>query len=423
MIPDKKTVLPADTRRVLSLTAGDIAAKKGMAGCLVLQYAYRDGMLETAEGTDAVEFGSAVRYLYATQEHILGPAPSGERYAVYDFTQQTVSELEGNPHAFVQFRKQGAESALYAVTDSALYRQSGSVWEKIAPVGGDALAVCHERFFCGKGNILSYSEPLAPETWTSGRTGSLELSWEGGDIIALIPFRDALYVFREREIVKLTAPAWDADFSALRLDFEGNILKGSVCSCGNYIAFCTQEGVWAVDADRAELVLPKPDGAFYLASNGSASCDGKYYAPFMTLQRGNCLLVYDREAKSYHWVAASAACIAGNASGVYFKSGGANYKLTKQGLPCYSRLGGEIVFQMRIAQQGKVRLYGGRLYGSGDFRVSCRSGKEEAEIGGIGSSSFRLPHTVTGDLFEVEIASSKISRLYGLRLDYREGRI
>ena len=168
MIPDKKTVLPADTRRVLSLTAGDIAAKKGMAGCLVLQYAYRDGMLETAEGTDKVGFGSAVRYLYATEEHILGPAPSGEGYAVYDFTQQTVSELEGNPHAFVQFRKQGAESALYTVTDSALYRQAAASGRRSRPSAATRLRSAMSDFFSGRGTYCLTANPSRPRR---GRRG------------------------------------------------------------------------------------------------------------------------------------------------------------------------------------------------------------------------------------------------------------
>ena len=124
--------------------------------------------------------------------------------------------------------------------------------EDVVPAG----AFFRHRVFVGmKNGVLKYS---APEDFTNFDEsvedgGSIRLTNGGGEIIAVKVFDDALYVFFESGIMRLTIGGDPCEFYVEKIDYAGgDIFSRTICVCDHAIYFMSQGGVYCLKGKRAE---------------------------------------------------------------------------------------------------------------------------------------------------------------------------
>lgn len=144
-------------------------------------------------------------------------------------------------------------------------------------IAEDTLAVgayFKHRIFVGmKGSEVRYS---APEDFlnfneSSDEGGRMRFSNCGGEIVAMQVYDDALYIFFQSGILRLTASGEPSKFRAEQLDYAGDyILRRTICVCQNAIYFMSASGVYRVKGKKVErlpvkLKLP-------IVENGKEGC-------------------------------------------------------------------------------------------------------------------------------------------------------
>lgn len=422
MFVAEKPVLPACKERCVELTVDDLEARRKAENVFAVNFRYSHGAYVTAEGSEECEYGNYENNrIFSAGGHVFGGCPSNSWYLLYEYTVNNVYYFPEQINAIASYHPKEGGQLLYAVSDAALYAMDRTQPEVAAQVGGERLGVYHERLFVAQGETLRYSEPLAPTVFESDKAGSLRFAVEGGKILALIPYDDFLYVFREREILKLQAKADDVDFSVRRVEFEdGEIVEGSVCLCGDSIVFCTAHGVWYLDESGANLAFSEPDGGWANPRTGSAAYRGTYFTEFSIPSHGTCLIACESRTRR-HWIKAPASKVAGGSQGVFFINGNKNLKLTEQGFPLFQTARSLLCFTLR-QEEGKSapRIVGGVIYGDGPFDLVFLGGKQEAYLYDVGEGKFYLPHAIGGTHVDVQVIAKQVSTLKGIKLFIRE---
>ena len=130
------------------------------------------------------------------------------------------------------------------------------------------------RIFVGmKGSEVRYS---APEDFlnfneSSDEGGRMRFSNCGGEIVAMQVYDDALYIFFQSGILRLTASGEPSKFRAEQLDYAGDyILRRTVCVCQNAMYFMSAGGIYRVKGkrvDRLPVQLKLP-----IVENGKEGC-------------------------------------------------------------------------------------------------------------------------------------------------------
>lgn len=119
-------------------------------------------------------------------------------------------------------------------------------------------AYFRHRVFVGmKGGVLRYS---APEDFTEfsesvEESGSIRLANNGGEIIAIKVYNDALYVFFQSGITRLEIGGDPSEFYAEKIDyFGGDIFTRTICVCDHAIYFMAQGGIYRLKSKTPERV-------------------------------------------------------------------------------------------------------------------------------------------------------------------------
>lgn len=114
------------------------------------------------------------------------------------------------------------------------------------------------RIFLGEKHCrLRYSKVDSPWDFseTLDESGIISLAYDFGEIVALIPFRDRVYVFMDYGVAVLEAGGSPLDFKIAPLDYSGGKIFGeSVGVCNNSIMFLTEGGVVRFNGSRFEKV-------------------------------------------------------------------------------------------------------------------------------------------------------------------------
>ncbi|MGI6213413.1 MAG: hypothetical protein ACOYIQ_02530 [Christensenellales bacterium] len=128
-----------------------------------------------------------------------------------------------------------------------------------APAAG-SVCVHYERAWLTQyksGNKLWFSDDLNPVDFTpeTGKGGYITFPDDGGELLAVISFKDYIYVFREFCIHRLTAYTDPADYKLTRVFVTNNkIYPGSIQATSDKIIFYAQDGFYAFDGYTAVKV-------------------------------------------------------------------------------------------------------------------------------------------------------------------------
>ena len=113
----------------------------------------------------------------------------------------------------------------------------------------------HRVFLGGRGGLVRYSAPEDFENFTLSDDEGGEIAFPncGGELIAMKPFQDALYLFFERGIVRLKAGGEPSGFYAERLDYTGgDIFPRMICVCQHAVYFLARSGLYRLKGKTTE---------------------------------------------------------------------------------------------------------------------------------------------------------------------------
>lgn len=109
-------------------------------------------------------------------------------------------------------------------------------------------------------NKLSFSKELAPLNWTVSATegGNITFPDEGGALTGVISWKNALYVFREFAIHRLTAYVDQSEFALSKVfSTTAKINFKTVAICNEVMYFLTDNGFYSFDGYNVKEILWK----------------------------------------------------------------------------------------------------------------------------------------------------------------------
>lgn len=279
---------------------------------------------------------------------------------------------------FVVYYDEAGAGTVYFFTSKELYHLNltRDMLLRDSDMGASFAAYHHERVFLARGSKLLYSAPFAPTDFSedSKDVGSISFEATAGDILALRSFKGYLFLFRKKEIIRLKADAYDGEFRAERIPYDGGeIYAGTVQDCGSFLGFLTERGVLALNGSSCRLI-GAAEGDYVLKAI-TAGGPGKYYA---AVTKGDASYIRVFTEGGAYFLDTPAEVLAGDSKGTYFGHGGRVYRLTED--PAGGT--GEISFDVDLLYGGYARaLEGVTVRGEGKFTViaETENGSSECE--------------------------------------------
>ena len=285
---------------------------------------------------------------------------------------------------------------LIAVGKAGVYEHDKET-RKFLPVYTDKEISCarfwQSRLFCATGECeIIYSAPGNPTNFTQSleEGGSILFPAERGKIVGLEVLKDALFVFYDYGIAKLTLAGSPKDFVWEWVGYGGGkIVPCSIASLGDKIFFLAEDGAYRFDGYRAKKTAKELD----LSPSTSFRCDcgatdGRYYAVYQDNSCGKRALAIDGGTEkgffffipdSFCFWQGEIFCCLGQSAGLlkrngtipvegYFTSNPTDFGV--KGLKSLKKLTfyGQGRFEFTVSTEGK----------SESFSLQCWEGKAEA---------------------------------------------
>ncbi len=300
-----------------------------------------------------------------------------DRKGLYEIGSQTViGGIATEPKALLRQTTEAGVQGVYCVEQGATrYLKGGKVQWQTA-VGGTCAAMHHGRLFSADGLRLRFSAPFSEEGLTQSdrdpdKAAYIDLDEGKGKIVAVVSFRDKLYLFRERGIVKMRAEGEALDFCLTEMPFAGGkIIEGSVAACGEEICYMTADGLFAFDGNSCSFLGYRNEIDFTAAVTGFGF-RGKYAAA-VTLKMGQKgLYVYDFLQKKGRFLLENGLV---SAAGENFLIGSTVYRFTENGgLP----FGRDCSLELTLPSSPSGALAWVRVEGYGSFALmtNAKAGK------------------------------------------------
>jgi len=389
----------------------------GLPAAYAVRLKRSGGRLVPCEGAEL--FGSF------SAEALYRAPVSGDIYAYadgklfrYEGAFYALGELK-KPCAVLEWFDKNDVLHVYAVDEERVYELLESSISVIKNAcGGTCAAIHYERLFTAKGHRVYYSDALDVSGWEHSYDGAgyFDLPSDKGDIIAFQPYKEKLYLFRERGIDRLRALGDNLNFQAVELPFFcGEIRKNSVSPCGEELAFFTENGLYLFNGDVCRRAEGSGDFLVGEGEIAAASADGKYYAAVPLRRGGRDILVYSYDEKSGYLLGHGAEKLIGG-EGILFSEEGKLFRITgepyffderREG--CYESEWSD--FDLPAARKRAVAVY---AEGQGSVRLLVRSNEGDfAEAVGRAGAMLALSKTVCGETFSLRIY------VYGERANVR----
>ena len=177
--------------------------------------------------------------------------------------------------------------------ENGFYMMQNETWTFLDMPGvTTAMCICKGRtFLAKKQRSLLYSEVDSPWIFCSklDESGEIFLPYDIGEIIALINFRDRVYVFFDYGVVQVDVVDSPLEYSVKSLDYSGGKIYGlTVGVCNDGIMFLTDNGVVRFNGAKFEKVgqsldiRPKRDTQVC----GYAVCENNYLVRYSDSRGG-----------------------------------------------------------------------------------------------------------------------------------------
>lgn len=179
-----------------------------------------------------------------------------------------------------------------------------------------SMCIHYERVFAtvtGEKNSVWFSADFNPSNWkvSGSEAGFINFDDDGGAVLRVVPFLDHIYIFREYEIIRLTAYGEQKEFSISKLyTASGRIYPDTIALCGDRIIFMAEDGLYYLDGYTIHPLAKSLTKFFPIKKSNAVGCylNGKYYLAIklnfgvdninkILCEKGfhenNCLVVFD----------------------------------------------------------------------------------------------------------------------------------
>lgn len=310
-------------------------------------------------------------------------------------------------HIIVRYFTKTNYEETFCVTDDIVYRFNGySLMNNQNHNGGPCAALFRERVFTAKGSRLFYTKAFDGREWQASRYGAgyIDLfSDDAGEILALLPYKDKLYLMRRHGITVFRVLGDELNFKAVHLPMKcGAMIDKSAAFCGEKIGYFTERGLYlfnGASSERAENA--RHDEIDFSKSVKAVSCCGRYYALVTKKTGGKAVYCYDPAECYAHFIENGAVDLAA-ADEVFFSRGGKAYKLTEKGLSqnFSPYLTAENV-AFGIGEEKMLRAVA--IEGEGAYRVTITSNRGQRTVKGRAGEVIKLRSPLRGNGFSLKI--------------------
>lgn len=432
MIYEKRTRFPKTTTRKLRFKGCSLFRERENMLTAESSLHFRpDGdFLVCGEGGEEITFGKMPKITYFRVDRNGLLLHDGVLlYRVRNGAASAIGELKYPLLDAVEHYSKEGEYVTYAVTEEGVYNVGQSVfWRVSAETGGVCCAQHYERLFTANGYRVRYSRALNFWDWRESprNAGFLDLPAEGGNIIAMVSYKEKLYLFRERGISQLRALGDPMNFKAITIPFScGKIIPHSVVNCGEKILFLTDNGLYAFNGGVCTRAKGCGAHLWDLSDCASATCcKGRYYACVRTQSGEKRLFSYDCEEETGYLMQAKAELLSCYENAVYYLEEGKLFRITDCGFREGERA--ECVVKTELSSfglsDGTKYLDGITLGGKGYFRVRAENERGEGcAVYGKAGENLRFPCPVRGNAFSLKISAyTEGVRLGEIALTVRE---
>jgi hypothetical protein len=288
-------------------------------------------------------------------------------------------------------------------------RENGLVLRNALETGTDA-CIFHERAFAvTQPYTVRYCAPLEIGDWSgdADQGGYIELPADEGKIVGMVTLKEAVYIFREKNILRLSARGGARDFVVDRMGYGGGkILKGTVENCGEKIFFLAEDGAYAFDGSTSYRVCQSLDISPVGGGQGfnHGFVDGKYLVRYTDRKNVKKLLVIDAISENGYFAFSDAVGLSNVYGGVICYSDKTVKMFSKDGdLPD----GEKSIFQASSVDFGvrdRKLVREIRLKGVGGGTLTLESEETNESTSFVFSDGFaKIATACRGDLFNLTI--------------------
>ena len=187
-----------------------------------------------------------------------------------------------------------------------------------SPVEGtpklSSAVVHYERMF-GVGdpdhvNRIWFSAQFDPTDFTVSLDagGYIDVMGDKGRALRVLSFSDSIFVFWQYGITRVKAYNYQSEFTVSDIySCDSEILKNSVCLCGDQIIFAAKDGIYSFDGYSVQRISDKITGIINEGLNASGECSayfrGKYYlavpSSYLSEVEGHLMLEYDTSSNKW----------------------------------------------------------------------------------------------------------------------------
>ncbi len=327
----------------------------------------------------------------------------GKMYTYYEKNWVFTFDFKNRVKVAWALNKDGKKQYYFA-GENGVHRLNGFIgFETSIKTPTADLCYYKDRLFCAvKPHSLVYSAPLSPNDFTESIDdgGKIALPKGKGNIVALLPMKNALYLFYEYGIFVLDGAGSPRDFAVREIGYGGGRIFGdSVGGCavgGEKAFFLAENGVYVFDGNKAEKtcenlpIKPVCEGQVCV----HAEFDGKYYVSYLSQNYAREAVCVDGESGlgyfTFEAFGASvdegiAFCVADGAVKTFCLNGGSlplgnayTYKLSNVDFGCGER---KTVKKLIVHGGGNVRVCLSGERKSKEQLFDLANGRAEAAFG------------------------------------------
>lgn len=321
----------------------------------------------------------------------------------------------------------GAEGLLLSDGDvCALLRGSGLT-------ASSAPAFCSAAFYGdrlwtasrGDAGELRYSAPADAYDFAAarGKGGGIDLPSAYGQIEALLPFGDALLIFRERGVQRLRARGDERDFDVSDLFLCARIYGETVADVGGKAVWLAEDGLHAYDGGERPFCAAGAEALRGIDQSGAraAAEGGLYFLQAKLAESGEPVLAaFAADGSGASYLRCAAEGLAQSRRALFVLGG----KVCAPTVGGYAAGNARRVYESEVCEPfgGRALLRAVRVRASGPFTLTARSeeGERTVQVRGVGRAE-RFALHLPGTSFSFRLETEAGGQVLGLSATYARG--
>ena len=424
MIVGEAFEVPAEQKKFLRLSVEELQKNYGLR----TYHLREDGNgLVTAEGEEFVcDYPDRYTDFVAASDYLYGYEPSSRWLCRLDGAAKN-GPFDGEPFFLFNYYNASGFLQQYCITSKDVtYMTLNTTTFVGQDKGGTCAALFRERMFTARGMRLHYSKAFEISDWYASRYrgGYIQLDTDGaGDILALIPYKDKLYLMRRNGISVLRVLGDELNFKITYLPVKcGALLDYGAALCGDSIGYFTDSGFYLFNGAVSVSAENSRFDEIDLSRGVKArSYKGKYYALVTKKTGDRAIYCYDPVWKQAHFIENGAEQFdCGNA--LCFVRAHKVYRISEKGI-CQNFMPYLTAEHVGFTAGEERMLRRLCVEGEGTFSVSIRSNRGTRTVTGSAQEILKLRSPLRGYDFQITISAAGDAeeiRFKALQLQFTE---